>query len=365
MSGGIDSTTLAAVATGVARERRNGQEIHAITSVYDTLVPDDERRFAQLAADHLRIPIHFDVRDDEPSFADWRELTIATPEPVANPAAFLAWARFMKKASSIAKVFLYGEGPDDALRYEWRAYLSHLAARRQGSAFVRAIASDIVMHPRPFLWSSARQLAGRRRDATRWRRTFPPWLEPGFVAARRLHERWQEHQDRAAVSAHPARPRAHHSFTVPQWPQLFEDCDLQGAAVHAEFRHPYLDVRLLQYMLAVPVMPWCRAKLLLRRSMRGTLPPEVVRRKKTPAAANVDRVRLAASGLPRLPPAPGVAAYLDLDRVPRRPESVVELRAALRALGLNFWLSAAPSSRQVSHEIAEGDRKRSDPAEAV
>src|SRR5690349_7191750 len=62
MSGGIDSTTLAATALAVLRERPEDFFLQALTCVYDRLIPDAERRYAGLVAEHLRIPITYDVR---------------------------------------------------------------------------------------------------------------------------------------------------------------------------------------------------------------------------------------------------------------------------------------------------------------
>ena len=71
------------------------------------------------------------MRDDETSIADWDQVQVHTPEPVDNPPAFAAGIEFLEQVAAHARVFLYGEGPDNALRYEWRPYLSHLAARRR------------------------------------------------------------------------------------------------------------------------------------------------------------------------------------------------------------------------------------------
>jgi glutamine amidotransferase-like protein/asparagine synthase len=57
MSGGLDSPTLAAVAAGLLRNRSADWAVHAMTSVYDRLIPDSERHYAGLVAKHLDIPI--------------------------------------------------------------------------------------------------------------------------------------------------------------------------------------------------------------------------------------------------------------------------------------------------------------------
>ena len=81
------------------------------------------------------------MRDDETSIADWDRVSVHTPEPVDNPPAFAAGVEFPEEDGRRRRgVFLYGEGPDNALRYEWRPYLSHLAGPTVVSAaLVRAL----------------------------------------------------------------------------------------------------------------------------------------------------------------------------------------------------------------------------------
>jgi hypothetical protein len=85
-------------------------------------------------------------------------------------------------------------------------------------------------------------------------------------------------------------------------------------------------------------MPWCRNKLIIRQAMKTTLPGAILKRKKRSIWTSPDLVRAKASGLPRLVPAPTLSRYLNADKVPSAAGSVVELRATLRALGLNYWL---------------------------
>ena len=337
MSGGIDSTTLAAAAVNVLRERWTDCFLQAFTSVYDRLIPDAERHYAGLVAAHLQIPIRYDVRDDETSIAQWDRVSIHTPEPVDNPAAFAAGIAFSKSVAAEARVFLYGEGPDNALRYEWRPYLSHLVSTRQVGPLVRALSSDLVMHRRVPLWSSIRQLAGARRRTQQWRDVFPPWLDDAFAARHHCRDLWAARQ-RPSASPHPIRPRGYAGFDAVRWQSLFDYCDVSSAAGHSEIRHPFLDLRLLQYMLALPAMPWCRNKLIIRRAMHASLPQAVLRRKKAAVAVSPDLARVRASGFPRLAPTPALRRYVNPSRIPPAPTTEVELRAALRPLGLNYWL---------------------------
>jgi len=49
-----------------------------------------------------------------------------------------------------------------------------------------------------------------------------------------------------------------------------------------EVRAPLLDLRLLQFLLRLPPVPWCVAKELVRKVMKGHLPDAVLQRPKTP-----------------------------------------------------------------------------------
>jgi asparagine synthase (glutamine-hydrolysing) len=242
----------------------------------------------------------------------------------------------MRTIAADARLFLYGEGPDNALRYEWRPYLAHLVANRDHLHLVRALTSDFVMHRRLPLWSSVKRMATTRRDA-RPGESWPAWLNEDFAARCDCPARWAARQQ-TPLSTHPIRPVGHGGFSNARWQALFDDCDVSAAAGQIEIRHPFLDLRLLRYMLAVPPMPWCRNKLLVRRSMRHALPREILRRPKTSAAASPDFERIRASGFPRLAPYPDLLEYVNPGRIPAMPTSAVEMRAALRPLGLNVWL---------------------------
>ena len=134
------------------------------------------------------------------------------------------------------------------------------------------------------------------------------------------------------------RPLGYDGLAATRWQPLFDDCDINGALTHCEIQHPFLDLRLVRYMLAVPAMPWCRNKLLIRRSMRTALPRDVLTRKKTTIPVSPDFKRVLAAGLPRLVPSPDLLRYVNPVKTTGMPNSSLELRAALRPLGLNYWL---------------------------
>jgi asparagine synthase (glutamine-hydrolysing) len=109
--------------------------------------------------------------------------------------------------------------------------------------------------------------------------------------------------------------------------------------------HPFFDVRLVEYLLAIPPMPWCFDKTILRVAMRGVLPESVRLRPKTVAAGDAVVALLrrpAARWVDRFEPVPALRAYVDRDRVPtvHGDDDWTSVWTSLRPLCLNYWLTA-------------------------
>src|SRR4030095_16589227 len=74
MSGGLDSTSLAAIA-------REHATVGAFAVVYDSLIPDQERHYSSLAAKHLGIPITHLSADSYSLFDEQVPGDMDQPEP--------------------------------------------------------------------------------------------------------------------------------------------------------------------------------------------------------------------------------------------------------------------------------------------
>src|ERR1700680_4873817 len=85
---------------------------------------------------------------------------------------------------------------------------------------------------------------------------------------------------------HLTRPKAHASLYLPHWTNLFELSDSGVTHAPVEVRYPFVDLRLVEYLLAIPVFPWAYRKNLLRKYLDGKLPQEVLLRPKTSLSAD-------------------------------------------------------------------------------
>jgi asparagine synthase (glutamine-hydrolysing) len=342
MSGGLDSAAVAAFA-----RRHNAVDLRAHTVVYDHLIPDEERRYSSLVARHLGIPVHHLAADDHVPFA-WRGTSARLPEPEDNPFRHL-WIDLLTQAAVHGRVLLSGEGGDEVLKPSWVANLI-------GGVPWTELATDVT---RALVLTGRRPPLGIRAKVRAWlgagpaERPRPPWLmaEPGA----RLADpgRWTPTDDRP-MPCHRRRPDAYRSLTSPLWPPYLSACDPGVTGVPVEVRFPYLDVRLVEFMLSVPAIPWCTDKMLLRLAMRGLLPDEIRDRPKAPLQEDPTTRHLRGPGLEwldRFEPDPQLGAYVAREKIPPmagRTNEPHECWANLRPLSLNMWLehlASADSSR--------------------
>src|SRR6202041_3806932 len=82
------------------------------------------------------------------------------------------------------------------------------------------------------------------------------------------------------------RPKAHVSLSIPQWANKFEQESPGATRYPVEVRYPFLDLRVVNFLLALPPFPLFFEKQLLREAVAGRLPENVRTRPKTPMAGS-------------------------------------------------------------------------------
>ncbi len=168
---------------------------------------------------------------------------------------------------------------------------------------------------------------------------MPAWLDRDLVDRVALEERLRSVDE---PDRHPWHPRAMASFNHPIWASLFADFDDDEALAPIVWRHPYLDLRLLGFMLSVPPVPWARRKLLLREAMRARLPDAVLARNKTPLAASPFDQPIRRHGLPALSGDGRLSSYIDVRRLPNAIPQGPALERLMAVHALDHWLGGAP-----------------------
>ena len=341
MSGGLDSTTLAACAVATA-----GDPSRVVAECFDytELMDTREAHFARLASRHLGIELHirpFDALDYDPQ---WRSRAIHTREPTIGILRAHHARTIGRELAARAPVWLEGEGPDNALPLDRDAYLSWLLRRRSWKHLTGAL----VQYGRVKGRLGWRQTFGRYAAASikaPVRTLVPGWLDQDFADRLRLEERGRtlgEGGDRS----HPWHPTALESFTSAIWQFHFDTHDFDEALSAPVWRHPFLDLRVLEFMLSVPPLPWGWKKQLIREAMRGRLPAPVLAREKTPLPLLPHVAMMRRHGLPELSPTGCLAAYVDARRLPTARSSEADWDRAQSVHALDYWLTAGPMTSQ-------------------
>jgi asparagine synthase (glutamine-hydrolysing) len=279
MSGGLDSTAVAAL----ARECQLGGEavdLKAFTVVYDRLIPDTERHYASVAADALRLPIQIIVADDYRPFTPGASGLLPTPEPLDDPVPAL-FADQCAQFAGHSHVLLTGFGGDPLLSGS-PAYMMNLLSTFQWPRWLMEVVR--------YAWPRRRlPPLGLRSAVKRWlgwpppKVPYPNWLAPDFARRIQLRRRF-DNVLASSTGFHSHHAEAYHYLSVSFWPAFFESFDAGVTGNPLEVRHPFFDVRLVDFTFSVPSLPWCADKEILRESMRGRLPEGIRLRPKTPLA---------------------------------------------------------------------------------
>lgn len=346
MSGGMDSTSVAATAFHILSKQFAQFDLKAFTLTREHLFKDEERLYSQAVASALGFPVFHVAEYEDPVLGNLSAYQPLTPEPfeACQP------TRYENRLQPIASHFrsgLTGQGGDPAL--DPALPLSNLKGLFKGLVFDR-IALDIGKYyhtngcfPRLGIRSAikrSKEFAKKNPGPG-----YPPWLNQMLASRLDLPGRWKIY-NKDTLPVDSARSQAYWNLKAPFWTTLFENYDSGATHVPIELRHPFFDIRLVSFLLALPPVPWCVDKHILRKAMEDTLPDSVLRRPKTPLASSpiYERLRKSTlSDLDYLASTRDLEQFIDIDRflkIAKNPNKIrpEEIKLITRPLGLAIWL---------------------------
>ena len=350
MSGGLDSTSLAALAVDLLRERP-GSRVTACTNVYDQMFQDEERRYSSIAAEFIGVPLTQLAADRHSLFEGESPADLDQPEPFLLSPLAAQFHGLMRELARDSRVALTGYDGDAFMTENAALYFRMWARQLRIGALAKGMAWYVRTHRRlpPVGLRSSLKRALRNDDSAA---SYPEWVDEAFAKRVGLDERCREVNSPPRVdnNTHPA---ALHVFDSKVWAPLFEGYDPGATRLLVEVRHPLIDVRLVNYLLQITPVPWCIAKHILREAMKNRLPAAILNRPKTPLASD-PTLHLAQSAsvrwLDTFEVNPELKGFVDLNR--RRAladePTAVGRWANLRVFALNHWLT---NSRPINHAV--------------
>lgn len=165
MSGGMDSTTIAATARELRSEQSQPCDLRAYTISCEHLIPDRERYYSGLVAEKLGIGIHYHLSDDYKLFERWEQPELQQPEPIVNP-RLASVVDLYKQVAAHSRVVLDGNGGDPVF-YSSGAYcyVVHMLKTLQWGGLVLDLVKYFRTHgrlPQPGVRSRVKKWLGMR-----------------------------------------------------------------------------------------------------------------------------------------------------------------------------------------------------------
>jgi asparagine synthase (glutamine-hydrolysing) len=296
MSGGRDSTAVAALARDVASG--GSPVLSATTAVFDYAFPDEERSYATAAAAALDLPVEFVTQDEYGWFEGWDRRDLWRPEPVEAP-LLAADADLAVRAAAQARVALTGDGGDAVLR-ERESHLAGLLLTGQWTRAARESIAYIRLHrriPRP----GFRRIRMRRQGLASAHPPIPPWLRADLIERSGLRDRWDALERDESQPPNPGlrRPEAYRKLRSAFWTRCFETDHAGATGIPLTLRHPFFDERVIEFLLSLPAEQWANDKGIVVAAMRNRLPDRVRLRQKTPLVGDCYQIAFSAAGCPR------------------------------------------------------------------
>jgi asparagine synthase (glutamine-hydrolysing) len=339
MSGGLDSTTLAAIAKESLRQQYTDFGLRANCVVYDHLIPDQERHYAGLAAKSLNLPIEFLAADDYAPFESEDTPALCRPEPYINT-HLSVFLDLVRQTAAHSRVALTGYDGDALLSERPQPYFHYLLQKRQLVRLLHSLGQyvQVAKEPPP---------VGFRNWLQRWRGrqrpplTYPVWLNTDFARRVDLPARWQKIN--AAQAVRGLRPNAWHTLNLPNLREILDQYDPGLHYVPLEVRHPLLDLRLIDYLWSIPPVPWLIRKHLLKTVTDGILPDEIRYRPKTPVIGSPILEQLQGSSstwLDNFQPLSMLLRYVECSAIPplANEHDIGQIWLNTRPFSLNRWL---------------------------
>ncbi len=323
LSGGLDS---GAVISAAARLPGASRVLRAYTIALSDERDESavaSRVTGELGVEHIRVP-----------FARGNSLegVASRLERQASPFMEEGWIQeanlFTRAAADGVRVVLTGDGGDEMFNFPW-AYVADLVRRGRWGKLLRELGPFARYHHRtpvemlrlglPLLAPGAVRRFWKR---LKWREA-PTWIDPRFAERIELVNRLRQMRPRLQFDSLSA-DADHHSFTRGRMVLMHEQREWAAAQHGVEYRFPFYDRRLLEFLLAVP---WerktesGRPKSLLRDAT-GILPASLreLREKADCARGSEQNLREAA----------GEALRLLFDNPPPRALDCVRGREARR-----------------------------------
>ncbi len=272
LSGGLDSSSIVCLMDRDA----SGSAIHTFTARFPE--PEfDESAWARCVIEATGVTGHFSMPTESGLLEDLDELIWHQEEPFSTASLYAQWLVMKQAREHDIPVLLDGQGADEILAGYRKFYAFHILALVRAHRIASAMGEFAAL------------LRHGDRGYLRWRegaRYLPAFMQRHVVSGRDFVTPELAHTTRTGHVALGAsgdlRMRQMLDLTRYSVPSLLRYEDRNSMAWSIESRVPFLDYRLVEFALSLPVehkLRGGRTKAVLRAGLRGIVPDRVLERR--------------------------------------------------------------------------------------
>lgn len=282
LSGGLDSSSIVCLANQRLRQQ-NASENQKTFSACASVKRFDERDFIESVVEHTGVEAHYTYPELDGLFPLLDEITWHQDEPFGSTSIYAQWSVFKLASENNVKVMLDGQGADEQLagyhsffgpllgglfrRGNWLELLKEFKAIHQLHGYSYSyLAQRLIANLLPFLRLKAAVLVRTPADST-------SWLDHERLGAK-LIDGYAE-----LATGNDINSTSCDQLTSTNLPMLLHWEDRDSMAHSIESRVPFLDYRLVEFVLGLPdqyKLSGGITKRVMREGMRDIL-PEVIR----------------------------------------------------------------------------------------
>jgi len=284
LSGGLDSSSIVCVMNKLLRQ----DDAHALQKTFSacsSVRRFDEREFIDEVVQHTTTDAHYVYPRLEELFGALDRITWHQDEPFGSTSIYAQWHVFQLAAENGVKVMLDGQGADEQLagyhgffgarysgllrRLHWLTLLDETRAARALHGYPTTLGLKYALNGvlPEWLRQPLRRLAGRPANSA-------PWLEMAALRADPV----DPFRKAAPAGLGSVATMSRAQLTATSLPMLLHWEDRDSMAHSIEARVPFLDYRLVEFVLGLPEdykIASGVTKRVMREGMQGVLPEKI------------------------------------------------------------------------------------------
>ncbi|MGR8931767.1 MAG: asparagine synthase (glutamine-hydrolyzing) [Gammaproteobacteria bacterium] len=308
LSGGLDSSSIVCIANRLLRAE-NVQHLQKTFSACSDVARFDEREWIDIVVDATGVDAHYVYPSFSTLFSEASKIIWHQDEPFGSTSIYAQWHVFKMAAEQNTKVMLDGQGADEQLAGYHGFFGPHLAslfkAMRWGQLLSEASAMHSV-HGYSYLTATAylsnyllpEWIKDPLRKAIGRASLVPKWLDMTLLNCSPLNPL----QTVGASQAKTVQALSAAQLTASNLQMLLHWEDRDSMAHSVESRVPFLDYRLVEFVLGLPdefKLYNAVTKRVLREGMRDMLPERIRTRMDKLGFVTPEEVWLRESGTPQ------------------------------------------------------------------